>query len=150
MGKKKHMKKKQTTIEKNGPLHCKKEEQIFLKAFLFSYYVMDFIIFGFYFLKVKENQTTKKRVMFAQQQKQQQKQRQIELAADKVFEELSVDDVRGRISSAHKDIANRTRDISIYIGKHHNELVDVTDAVVKLADTTAALKNEVRTSEKVL
>ena len=87
--------------------------------------------------------------MFTPNQKQQQKQRQIELAADKVFEESTVEEVRSKISAAHKDIANRTREINVYIGKHHSELVNVTDAVIKLADTTSVLQKEVCASEKV-
>lgn len=87
--------------------------------------------------------------MFTPNQKQQQKQRQIELAADKMFEESTVEEVRSKISAAHKDITNRTREINVYIGKHHNELVNVTDAVIKLADTTSVLQKEVCASEKV-
>lgn len=99
--------------------------------------------------KTKKRKEKERKEMFAQNQKQQQKQRQIELAADKVFEESSVEDVRSRISATHKDITNRTREINVYIGKHHNELVSVTDAVIKLADTTSVLQKEVCASEKV-
>lgn len=99
--------------------------------------------------KEKERKGEREKEMFTPNQKQQQKQRQIELAADKVFEESTVEEVRSKISAAHKDITNRTREINVYIGKHHNELVNVTDAVIKLADTTSVLQKEVCASEKV-